>query len=163
MTDKNYNRENCEIFSKKLPEVSFRRMERQDLDAAALLEQQNFSIPWKKKDFETAISREDTVYMVAVADGLLAGCCGVRNIAGEGEITNVSVRRELRGQKIGTRMLAALMEEGRKLGIGAFTLEVRSGNASAVSMYKGLGFVTEGVRRNFYKMPVEDALIMWKR
>ena len=60
-------------------------------------------------------------------------------------------------------MLLQLLDEGRKMGAKEFTLEVRVSNAGAIHVYESLGFVTEGVRKNFYEEPTEDALIMWKR
>ena len=46
---------------------------------------------------------------------------------------------------------------------GDYTLEVREGNTAARALYESFGFVTEGVRRNYYTQPSEDALIMWRR
>ena len=43
------------------------------------------------------------------------------------------------------------------------SLEVRVSNSEAVSLYEKLGFVTEGRRKDFYRNPREDALIMTKR
>ena len=60
-------------------------------------------------------------------------------------------------------MLLKLMEEGYRMGVEAFTLEVRKSNEAAIHLYEKLGFVTEGIRKNFYEEPTEDALIMWKR
>ena len=60
-------------------------------------------------------------------------------------------------------MLLKLMEEGVKMGVEAFTLEVRKSNDSAIRLYESLGFVMEGIRKNFYEEPIEDALIMWRR
>ena len=66
-------------------------------------------------------------------------------------------------------MLGYVLEEGRKLGAEAFTLEVRTGNQPAIRLYEKFGFIGEGVRKGFYKAALgrngddrEDALIMWK-
>ena len=56
-----------------------------------------------------------------------------------------------------------LIAESKERGTGTFTLEVRAGNTPAVRLYESLGFRAEGIRRNFYRDPEEDALIMWKR
>lgn len=42
------------------------------------------------------------------------------------------------------------------------TLEVRVKNANAIHLYKKLGFVEEGIRKNYYGRG-KDALIMWRR
>lgn len=60
-------------------------------------------------------------------------------------------------------MLSELLKRGKCMGIEAFTLEVRKSNEAAIHLYEKAGFVTEGVRKNFYEKPVEDGLIMWKR
>ncbi len=38
-------------------------------------------------------------------------------------------------------------------------LEVRAGNLQAVRFYQSLGFVQSGLRRKYYRNPVEDALL----
>ena len=48
-------------------------------------------------------------------------------------------------------------------GATAATLEVRQSNAAARALYEGLGFRVEGVRRDYYQDPREDALILWNR
>ena len=45
----------------------------------------------------------------------------------------------------------------------ALTLEVRAGNEAARNLYKSCGFREEAVRKKYYRHPVEDAIIMWKR
>lgn len=52
---------------------------------------------------------------------------------------------------------------GETAGYHAFLLEVRKSNAAAIHLYEKMGFVSEGVRKNFYERPKEDAVIMWKR
>ena len=45
----------------------------------------------------------------------------------------------------------------------AITLEVRESNTVAKNLYKNLGFLSEGIRKNFYEDNKEDANIMWLR
>ena len=79
------------------------------------------------------------------------------------DITNIVVKEAYRGRGIGTSLVKALLEEGRRLGMQEFTLEVRAGNQAAIHVYESLGFVCEGIRRRFYERPAEDAWIMWRR
>lgn len=46
-------------------------------------------------------------------------------------------------------------------GITSLTLEVRSSNEAALRLYESLGFIREGIRKDFYSKPKEDAVIMW--
>lgn len=133
------------------------------VDQVCVLEEEAFSMPWHRESFIEMIANKDAKYLTALLNGEVVACCGLRNIVGEGEITNVVVKSEVRGQGIGRQILLHLLEEGKKMGVEAFTLEVRKGNAKAIGLYESLGFVTEGVRKNFYEKPTEDALIMWKR
>lgn len=142
---------------------TIRRMRPEDAGKVAELEAANFSQPWKEADFQKAAGEADVLYLLAESDGAVIGCCGVRNLAGEGEITNVSVDASCRRCHIAEKLLKELLAEGSRMGICAFTLEVRSGNRAAVCLYEKLGFVTEGVRPGFYTAPREDALIMWRR
>ena len=103
------------------------------------------------------------MYLVAIDRGRVCGTCGVRNISGDGEITNVVIREEYRGSGLAQRMLLDLISQGKEMGITAFTLEVRKSNAVAIHVYEKLGFVSEGIRPHFYAQPDEDAVIMWRR
>lgn len=60
-------------------------------------------------------------------------------------------------------LLRELMQKSAASGVENFTLEVRESNLPAIRLYESLGFVTEGIRKNFYRNPNENALIMWKR
>ena len=55
-------------------------------------------------------------------------------------------------------LVKALME--RK--IHSLTLEVRASNEPAKTLYQSLDFVQVGLRRNYYRNPKEDALILRK-
>ena len=133
------------------------------VDAVCVLEEEAFSMPWHRESFLEMILNKDACYLVGIMENEVVASCGLRNIVGDGEITNVVTACNMRGKGIGKQMLLKLMEEGTGMGVEAFTLEVRKSNGSAIHLYESLGFVTEGVRKNFYEDPVEDALIMWKR
>ena len=140
-----------------------RRMEIKDIAQVCALEQEAFSMPWSEEDFRKALKNKDTCYMVMETADQVVALCGVRNIVGEGEITNVVTNKSVRNQGIGYELLLKLLEEGKRMGITAFTLEVRKSNMAAIHLYEKLGFTKEGIRKNFYEKPKEDALILWKR
>ena len=140
-----------------------RPMEKKDVYEVSLIEKENFNHPWSENAFLETLLNKDILYIVAMNQEQIIGMCGVRHILGEGEITNVAVKASFKRQHVGEQMLRVLLEQGKAMGIEAFTLEVRARNVAAISLYKKLGFVTEGVRKNFYENPIEDALIMWKR
>ena len=144
-------------------ELTIKALTEEYVDAVCVLEEEAFSMPWHRESFLEMIQNKDACYLVGILDGVVVASCGLRNIVGDGEITNVVTNAGMRGKGIGRKMLLKLMEEGVNMGVEAFTLEVRKSNAGAIHLYESLGFVTEGIRKNFYEEPVEDALIMWKR
>ena len=144
--------------------VRVREMTAEDIEDAALLEKTNLGKEaWTQKQLIDALTRDDTIYLVAAKAGRIVGLCGVQNISGEGEITNISVARDCRGEGIGYKMVKQLLERGVGIGIKDYTLEVRASNEPAIRLYERLGFVSEGVRPNFYDEPKDDAVIYWKR
>lgn len=142
--------------------ITIRRMQPSDLPQVCDIEKENFSLPWSEKSFADSMERNDTVFLVALADDEIAGYIGCYCIAGEGEITNVAVKSSCRRKGIGGMLLEKLYEEGALLDTQEFFLEVRESNEAAIALYSRQGFVKEGIRKNFYEQPVENALIMWR-
>lgn len=145
-----------------------RRMTEADARRASALEADNFPDGWSESAFEETLRLDYAYYYGAEEDGHLVGICGLRNMAGEGEITNVSVDARYRQKGVASALLGHTLKEGEKLGIRDFTLEVRCSNYPAIGLYEKFGFRGEGVRKGFYDRAKEDgeredALIMWKR
>ena len=142
-------------------------MTESDIPRVAELERMIFTDPWSEKVYRETFAIDGVEYVVATEDKdgkeIIVGAAGVRNIVGTGEITNVMVLPEYRRAGIAGRMIADLIERGRRLGADEFTLEVRAGNETAIKLYEKLGFVSEGIRPKFYRNPEEDAMIMWLR
>lgn len=143
--------------------IIYRDMTPEDVPFISRLEEETFSMPWSPASFLQMIEQEDARYYVAEEDGQLLGGCGLLMIAGEGNISNVAVAKEARRRGVGTGLMRHLLSEGDKEGLTAYTLEVRVSNEAAIGLYQKLGFVSEGIRPNFYEKPTEDAMIMWKR
>lgn len=143
--------------------IEVRGLEDGDIEALAQIEEKVFSMPWSKQDFRNLLSHSYCHYLVALADGKVAGCCGYTESCREATIDNVVVSEEFRNKGVGQRMLEELIAEGETAGIEAFTLEVRVSNSPAIHVYEKFGFRSEGIRPGFYEKPREDALIMWRR
>lgn len=146
-----------------MSEIVVRKMQPEDLIQVCEIERGNFSVPWSEKSFSESMEREDTVFLSACIGAEVAGYLGCYCIAGTGEITNVAVKESHRRKGIGGMLLEKLYEEGCCLDTKEYFLEVRESNAAAIGLYLAQGFVKEGIRKNFYEKPVENAVIMWKR
>lgn len=140
-----------------------REMQAQDVEAVTALEAAYFTQPWKRHDFEDILTNPDRFYFVAVEDNEVMGGCMLTDIVGEGDVSNVAVHEKYRRRGIAHALLEYMLQFGRKRGIRDFTLEVRQQNVAAQGLYEGLGFVSEGVRPNFYDKPKDNAVIMWLR
>ena len=146
-----------------MSDIIVRKMQPEDLLQVCKIERDNFSLPWSEKSFLESIQRDDTLFLVALNGEEVAGYLGCYCVAGEGEITNVAVKSSYRRQGVGGKLLETLYEEAKALHTQEFFLEVRESNEAAIGLYSRQGFVKEGVRKNFYEQPVENAVIMWKR
>ncbi len=143
--------------------LEIRSMVAEDVPAVAKLESETFSVPWSANAFLEEVENPERLFVTAYVDGVLAGYMGLIPSFDEADITNVAVAPFVRRCGVAEKMLTTAMEWATGRGVNAFTLEVRAGNAGAIALYEKLGFVSEGVRKNFYEKPTEDALIMWKR
>lgn len=145
-------------------DVYVREMTEDDVEEAAVIEGKTFSMPWKASDFLEMVKAPYAYYFVAeIPQRKIVGIIGLRDIAGEGEITNVAVDKSYRRLGIGRKLMDAVIDKCDELKINDITLEVRVSNVPAIRLYESYGFVSEGVRPNFYEHPTEDAAIYWKR
>lgn len=143
--------------------ITIRDLQEEDTTRLAEIEAESFSMPWSEKDFKDLLSHPYCKYVVALADGEIAGCSGYTNICDVANIDNVVVAPAFRGRGVAQAMLRELISRGEEEHVEAFTLEVRVSNQVAIHVYEKFGFVSEGIRPRFYERPVEDANIMWKR
>ena len=101
-------------------------------------------------------------YLTALEGEQVVGYIECGQFLDEGEITQVSVKRECQGRYIGRRLLEMLEEEGKRAGVASFFLEVRRSNAPAIHLYENCGFSVQGIRKNFMKIP-ERTAFSWRR
>ncbi len=141
--------------------IVIRALTRNDIEQVLRIENQTFSMPWTRRDFESALNKPQDLYLVVDKGGEIIGYCGLWAVLEEGQITNVAVKEAYRHQGIGRLMMEALLKEGINRGLTEFTLEVRESNSAARALYRSLGFAEAGVRPGFYDKPKENAIIMW--
>lgn len=144
--------------------MRIRQMTEKDVPTVALIERDCFSEPWSEQGFLDGMDNF-TVFFAAEDDrGNVVGYIGMYLMKPEGEITNVAVAKEVRGRGIGAALVVAMQQWAEEHGIERIVLEVRVSNAPAIHVYEEKGFITIGVRKNFYRLPTEDAGIMeWQK
>lgn len=141
----------------------FREMLVDDLDQVAGIEQTLFSLPWTKEGFLSFLIKEDTMFFVVEEKGHVLGYCSMMTVLDEGDILNVAVCRDRQREGIGHFLVDSLLRMAKARGINTVHLEVRESNLTARRLYERLGFSEDGLRKNYYTEPLENAVLMTKR
>ena len=136
-------------------------MTSKDIDGVFEVEKNCFEHHWSKESFKKELINENARYLVAKLDRKIVGYVGIWLILDEGHITNVAVHNDYRGQKIGDKLVQALVNLCKENNINSMTLEVRVSNIVAQNLYKKYGFKLAGIRKEYYSDNKEDAMIMW--
>ena len=140
-------------------ETEIKRMTPEDVPKAAALEEKCFPFPWSEDAITEELENEKASFFSAYADGKFVGHAGMISALGEGNVCNVAVDPSARRCGVGTSLVKALIDEGKRRDLDVIMLEVRASNAPAIALYEKLGFVEVGRRRNFYSRPIEDGLL----
>lgn len=138
------------------------RMSEEHVPQVAELEKICFSDPWSEKSVAYELTNPLSCWLVAVDDGRVAGYIGSQTVMGESDMMNVAVHPDYRRRGIAERLVNDLVEALKAFESHCLTLEVRESNDSARALYAKLGFFQAGLRKNYYRNPKEDALILRK-
>ncbi|MGB3315083.1 MAG: ribosomal protein S18-alanine N-acetyltransferase [Albidovulum sp.] len=114
--------------------------------------------PWSAAEIADLLAGPG-VFLITEPGGFLIG----RAIADEAEVLTVAVLPDIRGQGLGTNLVATFLGEARARGAATAFLEVAADNLAARTLYARAGFAETGRRRHYYTTnggnPV-DALIL---
>lgn len=135
-----------------------------DLDAVGEIERLAMPAPWSPAMFAGEIAKPTSVCLGAW-DGdpaRLVGYVIVSRYVDAWHVMNLVVDEDHRRRRIATALLHEVFARTQDAGRRGFTLEVRHSNDAALSLYEGMGFRRQGVRRGYYTDNREDAVIMWK-
>lgn len=127
------------------------------------LEKKCFSRPWSKENILSETEKKDSLFLGMISDGELIGYLGINIILDEGYLLNVAVDQKYRKRGVATELFSELFDTALKKNMAFITLEVRSENHEAISLYRKLGFEEVGRRKNYYSGPSDDALLMTKK
>jgi len=128
----------------------------------AFLEKLCFHDPWSESSIASELNNSLSLWLVAMEDDTVVGYVGSQTVLGWTDMMNIAVHPDHRRKKIGEQLVLSLEKELRKKESTCLTLEVRASNEPAKSLYYKLGFLEVGRRKNYYRNPKEDALILRK-
>jgi [ribosomal protein S18]-alanine N-acetyltransferase len=125
------------------------RQQYEGLFAAPGSNQQSERVAWAAEDESGA--PELLAFLVA------------HQVDAEWELENIVVAGKAQRRGVGTRLLSEFIAHARTaLGSGIF-LEVRESNQSARAFYHAAGFEETGLRKSYYSVPVENAILCRQR
>jgi ribosomal-protein-alanine N-acetyltransferase len=137
-------------------------MNRQNIYSVKEIEDECFANPWSLDSFERELSKVGAYFYVAMENGEALGYIGFNICVDEGYIANVAVKAPYRRRGVAKALIERVIEKAREENLAFVSLEVREGNLSAIDLYSKFGFALAGRRKNFYRNPYEDGLIMTK-
>lgn len=126
------------------------------------IERKSFTEPWSKLSFQQSLFDPDCIFLVAEERGKAIGYAIGWIVLNELHIGNLAVLPQKRGEGIGKRLLAAIIHQGVEKRCKMVTLELRESNQIALNLYAQEGFKPVAVRRNYYRHPKENAIVMIK-
>jgi RimJ/RimL family protein N-acetyltransferase len=100
--------------------------------------------------------KEEVIYIVAQVDGKAVANSEINRKQSGYEkhvgAIGIAIKEGFRDLGIGTEMMKALIEQGKKMGLKVLTLAAFANNARAIHVYKKIGFVETGrIPRKFFK------------
>ena len=128
----------------------------------ALLERECFADPWSQQSIASELHNPLSLWLVAQEGQTLLGYVGSQTCQDETDMMNIAVSPASRRQGVARALIEALVSALRQHGSRQLTLEVRASNGPARRLYESLGFLQVGLRKNYYRNPKEDALILRK-
>ncbi|MBQ6701624.1 MAG: ribosomal protein S18-alanine N-acetyltransferase [Clostridia bacterium] len=133
------------------------------LDTIAEIEAKCFTTPWSRQSFAEGLANTD-IYtnFTALKDNTVVGYICLFHLFEEGELLNVAVSPQHRQQGIAQALLDKAFELMKDRKVTRMTLEVRTSNISAQSLYTKNGFHPIAIRKNYYTSPTEDGIVMEK-
>ncbi|MGE5636341.1 MAG: ribosomal protein S18-alanine N-acetyltransferase [Nocardioidaceae bacterium] len=142
-------------------QLEIRRLTYADLPQIIAIERRAFPTPWSLAMFVLELSKPSGICLVALRRRNVVGYLICSRYDTVWHVMNVAVDDRLRRQGIATALIARLFEladgDGQQ-----YTLEVRTSNDGAITLYERFGFRPAGRRRGYYHDNREDALIMWR-
>lgn len=149
-------------------EYSIEFMNEHDLLAVVEIEETCGLSLWGWEAYRAELDRTESIMLVARTrafddprdDQSIVGYIAARINGEELHINNIGVRHTARRRGVGGALLASALESGARNGAREALLEVRAANAVAQTLYRRHGFENAGRRRNYYRDPTDDAILM---
>ena len=130
------------------------------LDCIKDILETDFDDFWNYNVFKTELENKNSKYIIAKINNEIVGFVGITIILDTAEITNIVVKKSIRGKGISTILLKNIIEFAKSNNCNTINLEVNCSNLVAINLYKKFDFVQVGLRKNYYDR--QDGLLFTK-
>ena len=137
-------------------------MNKDHVAQVAALEKLCFGDPWSEGSIASELDNPLSLWLVAEQDGAVCGYVGSQTVLDETDMMNIAVHPDCRRQGIAAALIEELVSRLKERGSHILRLEVRESNTPAIALYNSMGFTQLGIRKNYYRNPKENALILGK-
>lgn len=150
------------MLSNKKNDYEILRFSEEHISAVAKIEADTFSEPWSESSLALLLTEAYPSFVLREESAEVVGYLSSVRALDEIEIINVAVRADRKRRGYGEALLRVLDGYCAEHGISQISLEVRQSNSAAIALYEKCGYTKAGVRKNFYRLPTESALVMIK-
>ena len=138
------------------------RADKSHIRQIAQLEKSCIPDGWSENAFEQALENPNALIFAAVCGSEVLGFLNGSYVLDEAELLNIAVSEKFRKSGIAGMLVTAFEDELRKHGVKTVYLEVRESNTPGRKLYEKHGFKQNGLRKNYYSSPAENAVLMVK-
>jgi ribosomal-protein-alanine N-acetyltransferase len=132
-----------------------------DLEAIAAIEASCFPIaPWPRETFADELLRPHARMLVATRETTVVAFACVWHVADEAHLLRIAVLPSGQRAGIGHAILERVIADACAAGCVQIDLEVARGNTAALAFYRAAGFALVGERKQYYRAPPDDALLL---
>jgi len=143
-------------------ELRIEKLKRRDLRYVLPIEATVFPEPWSVAVFNSELAlRHGRLYRAAWVGAEMAGYIGFLIVDDEAHITTIATAPTHQRQGVASALIIDGIGTLLESGVRHLSLEVAAGNEPAQALYRRFGFAPIGVRRNYYPVTGEDAIVMW--
>ena len=124
------------------------------------IETESFSNPWSQSSFQMSFENPITHGIVKIQNQEIKGYAIYSVLFEDAELLDIAVSPTSRKNGAGQALLTAVVQDCIARNATCIRLEVRNSNTAARKLYEKHGFSYDGIRKNYYKNPTEDAYLM---
>ena len=143
-------------------ELRIDKLRRRDLRHLLPIEMAVFPEPWSAAVFNSELAlRHGRLYRAAWDGDHMAGYIGFLIVDEEAHITTIATAPAYHRRGVASTLIIDGFGTLLLSGVKHVSLEVAANNEPAQALYRRFGFAPVSVRKNYYPVTGQDAIVMW--